>query len=132
MDARVLVNIDVPALRPAIDFYQAAVGARLLRFLDDDVAELVYGSTVLYLLRKTDGSRATAVEHQARIFGRHWTPVHFDFVVDYIDDAVSRAIGAGATLESDCIEWCGSKCVTFSDPFGHGFCLISFSGDGYE
>jgi hypothetical protein len=25
----------------------------------------------------------------------------------------------------------GSKCITFSDPFGHGFCLIEFAGDTY-
>jgi predicted enzyme related to lactoylglutathione lyase len=132
VSARVLVNIDVPDLQPAVDFYQAAVGVRLSRFLDDDVAELVYGSSTLYLLRKTDGARATPEERQARVFERHWTPVHVDFVVDDIDEAVARATAAGATLESDCIEWRGSRCVTFSDPFGHGFCLIAFSGDGYE
>ncbi len=27
--------------------------------------------------------------------------------------------------------WMGSKCITFSDPFGHGFCLIEFAGDTY-
>ena len=65
-------------------------------------------------------------------FGRHWTPVHVDFVVDDIDQAVVRATAAGAKRESELIDWRGSKCVTFSDPFGHGFCLIEFAGDGYE
>ena len=132
MTARVLVNIDVPELIPAIDFYEAAIGARFNRFLDDDVAELEYGPSVLYLLRKSAGSRPTPLGAQARDFARHWTPVHVDFVVADLDEAVARAANAGATRESECIEWRGSKCVTFSDPFGHGFCLIEFAGDRYE
>ena len=131
MSARVIVNIDVPELRPAIDFYRAAVGAQLMRVLDDDVAELAYGSSVLYLLCKRDGSDATPTG-AAREFERHWTPVHVDFVVEDIDAALARAIAAGAKRESERIDWRGSRCVTFSDPFGHGFCLIEFTGDRYE
>jgi predicted enzyme related to lactoylglutathione lyase len=131
LNARVLVNIDVPELQPAIDFYQAAVGARFSRLLDDDVAELTYGPSVLYLLSKHAASRPTPAGGQSRDFTRHWTPVHVDFVVDDIDAAVARAGAAGATRESECIEWRGSRCVTFSDPFGHGFCLIEFSGECY-
>lgn len=132
MVARILVNVDVPELQPAIDFYAAAVGVRFQRFLDDDVAELSYGSSVMYLLRKADASGATPVRDQVRSFARHWTPVHVDFVVADIDEAVARATAAGAKRESDRIEWRGSRCVTFSDPFGHGFCLIEFSAAGYE
>ena len=57
--------------------------------------------------------------------------MHVDFVVDDIDQAVARAEAAGAKRESKCIEWRGSKCVTFSDPFGHGFCLIELAGGQY-
>ena len=70
--------------------------------------------------------------NNARSFGRHWTPVHVDFVVDDIDYAVARASAAGAKRESERIDWRGSKCVTFSDPFGHGFCLIEFAGGSYR
>jgi predicted enzyme related to lactoylglutathione lyase len=128
---RVLVNIDVPDLTPAIAFYEAAVGARLARRLDDDVAELTYGSSSLYLLAKPAGSSATP-GGTTREFGRHWTPVHIDFVVDDLDTAQARALAAGANPESDRIEWRGSKCVTFSDPFGHGFCLIELTGGRYR
>ena len=131
MRPSILINIDVPELDPAIEFYQAAVGAKLVRVLDDDVAEMTYGAATLCLLEKPAGSTATpAGEH--REVGRHWTPVHVDFVVDDIDTAVERALAAGAKRESERVEWRGSKCVTFSDPFGHGFCLIELSGDGYE
>ncbi len=131
MSARVVVNIDVPELVSAIDFYEAAVGVQFRRFLDDDVAELAYGASTLYLLRKHATSHPTPAAVQVRDFSRHWTPVHVDFVVADLDAAVARAIAAGAVRESECIEWRGSKCVTFSDPFGHGFCLIEFAGESY-
>jgi uncharacterized glyoxalase superfamily protein PhnB len=132
MHARILVNIDVPELEPAIAFYEAAVGARVARLLDNDVAELTYGSSVLYLLCRPAGSKVTPRGDMVRARGRHWTPVHVDFVVDDIDTAVERALAAGAERETECVEWRGSKCVTFSDPFGHGSCLIELSGGGYE
>src|SRR5688572_23464427 len=128
MSARILVNIDVPQLKPAIEFYRSAVGAKVVRLLDDDVAEMAYGTATLCLLEKPTGTVATPGGDK-RELGRHWTPVHVDFVVDDIGAAVERALAAGAKRESACVEWRGSKCVTFSDPFGHGFCLIEFSGD---
>ena len=131
MSASILVNIDVPELKPAIEFYEAAIGARVVRLLDDDVAEMAYGAATLCLLEKPTGTAATPAG-DTRELGRHWTPVHVDFVVDDIGAAVERALAAGAKRESACVEWRGSKCVTFSDPFGHGFCLIEFSGEGYE
>ena len=130
-DVRIVVNIDVPELGPAIEFYEQAVGAKLQRLLDTDVAELSYGTSLLCLLCKPAIAPATP-SGSARQYARHWTPVHVDFVVRDLDAAVVRALQAGAVRESERIEWRGSKCVTFGDPFGHGFCLIEFSGDGYE
>jgi hypothetical protein len=67
-----------------------------------------------------------------RSYARHWTPVHLDFVVDDLAAPAERAIRAGAKREYECVEWCGSRCITFSDPFGHGFCLIEFDGETYR
>jgi hypothetical protein len=53
-------------------------------------------------------------------------------VVEDIAQATKRVLNAGAIQESECIDWKGSKCVTFSDPFGHGFCLIEFEGESYS
>jgi predicted enzyme related to lactoylglutathione lyase len=131
MRPSIIVNIDVPDLARAIEFYEAAVGAKVVRLLDDDVAELSYESSMLCLLSKPNGSVATPTGRR-RELDRHWTPVHVDFVVDDIEAAVERALAAGAKRESACVEWRGSKCVSFCDPFGHGFCLIELSGDGYE
>jgi predicted enzyme related to lactoylglutathione lyase len=58
--------------------------------------------------------------------------VHIDFVVDDIETAAERVAAAGGIRESECVEWKGSKCITFSDPFGHGFCLIEFADETYR
>ncbi|MDS1139405.1 VOC family protein [Pusillimonas sp. SM2304] len=129
---KILVNIDVPELGPAIDFYSAALSLNLHRTIDEDVAELTGASSTLYLLRKAAGSHPASSHVQGRQYTRHWTPVHIDFVVDDIEEAAKRAIHAGALQESECVEWQGSKCISFSDPFGHGFCLIEFTGETYR
>jgi len=129
---RVIVNIDVPDLGPAIDFYRAALGLKLNRVIEEDVAELTGASSVIYLLQNPAGSHPVNTLSRTRDYSRHWTPVHMDFVVDDVAEAAERAISAGAIQESECIEWRGSKCITFSDPFGHGFCLIEFSQGTYS
>ena len=129
---RVIVNIDVPALGPAIDFYQAALGLRLNRLIDEDVAELTGASSVIYLLVHPAGSPPARGLALARHYSRHWTPVHMDFVVDDVAAAARQALAAGATQESDCVQWMGSRCITFADPFGHGFCLIEFAAETYD
>ena len=128
---KIIINIDVPDLAPAIDFYSAALGLKLNRIIDEDVAELIGASSVIYLLQNPAGSHPVSTHHLVRNYSRHWTPVHMDFVVDEVIEAAKRAIDAGAIPESECIEWKGSKCITFSDPFGHGFCLIEFAGETY-
>lgn len=129
---KLLVNIDVPELIPATEFYCDALGLRLNRIIDGDVAELSGASCLLYLLQKPAGTKTSGVSSATRDYGRHWTPVHLDFVVDDLDKATKRAQQAGAQQESGCVEWMGSKCTTFSDPFGHGFCLIELSGGTYR
>lgn len=129
---RIIINIDVPELEAAIAFYTAALGLTLSRIIDEDVAELTGASSVIYLLAKAAESDPPNSARKARHYTRHWTPVHIDFVVEDIVASASRAINAGAIQESECMDWQGSKCITFCDPFGHGFCLIEFKGDTYE
>lgn len=129
---RVIVNIDVPELAPAIDFYRAALGLTLSRTIEEDVAELTGGSSVIYLLRNPAGSHPVSALPVERHYARHWTPVHLDFVVADLAAAARQALNAGARQESECVDWRGSKCITFSDPFGHGFCLIEFAGETYS
>lgn len=127
-----VVNIDVPELAPAIAFYSAALGLKLSRMIDEDVAELTGASSIIYLLTNVAGSVPASSVAEERRYSRHWTPVHIDFVVDDIAEAANQAINAGANQESGCIEWRGSKCITFSDPFGHGFCLLEFTEETYS
>jgi predicted enzyme related to lactoylglutathione lyase len=129
---RILINIDVPELAPAIAFYTAALGLTHARTLDDDVAELTGAAATLYLLRKAAGSPAVESPPIAREFTRHWTPVHFDLVVDDVDAAAARAIAAGARRETGHVDWNGSRCVSLADPFGHGFCFIQFERGTYD
>lgn len=129
---KILVTIDVPELGPAIDFYRALLDLNINRIIDEDVAELTGASSVLYLLHKTAGLSPAKDFAGVRQYARHWTPVHLDFVVDDVQETAKRAIRAGARQESDCIEWMGSKCISVSDPSGHGFCLIEFTGETYS
>ncbi len=126
----IIINIDVPAIEPAVRFYTQALGLTHTRTLDGDTAELEGASATIYLLCKESGSGAVKSPRIARDYRRHWTPVHFDLVVDDVDRAAARAIAAGATPETGHIDWRGSRCLSFSDPFGHGFCFIQFERDG--
>lgn len=130
---KTLINIDVPDLQAASAFYQATLGLTQSRMLDDDVVELSGASSTIYLLQKPAGSAVSSAGDSTatRSYARHWTPVHLDFVVDDLAAAAERALRAGAKQESECVDWRGSRCITFSDPFGHGFCLIAFDGESY-
>ncbi len=129
---RMLIDIDVPDLQKGIAFYCSAFDLHLNRILDDDVAELVGGSSTVYLLQKDEGSKCAAPISDTRRYSRHCTPVHIDFVVEDLDQAVKRVVEAGAQLETACMSWRNSRCITLSDPFGNGFCLIEFENETYS
>jgi uncharacterized glyoxalase superfamily protein PhnB len=119
---------------PSIEFYTRALGLQLQRIIDGDVAELRGASSTVYLLANADDSSTLAnnARGYSRHYSRHWTPVHIDFVVDDIEQAAAQALAAGAVRESECVMWRGSQCITFADPFGHGFCLLQFDEDSYS
>lgn len=129
---RILVNIDVPDLEAAIDFYTRAFGLALHRRLGATGAEMLGAPAPIYLLQKAAGSPAAGAVRQPRDYARHWTPVHLDVVVDDVDDAVARAVAAGARLEDPAVthEW--GRIAHLSDPFGHGICIMQFLGQGYD
>lgn len=130
---QLLVNIDVDDLEKGIRFYEDGLGLRLERRLfDDRVAELHGASSKVYLLETAAGSAATLEGELRRHYDRHWTPVHLDFEVENIEEAVRRAEAAGAKLEGNVrtLDW--GRLATLSDPFGHGFCLLKFDAEGYE
>lgn len=128
----VLVNIDVDDLARAERFYTSAFDLRVGRRFGSDSVELLGGSSRIYLLMKAAGSVATGSTVMTRSYRRHWTPVHVDLVVTDIDEAVRRARQAGALLERPVQSNDWGRLALMADPFGHGFCLIQFTGRGYD
>ncbi|WP_241071035.1 VOC family protein [Achromobacter xylosoxidans] len=129
---RILVNIDVPDLEAAIDFYSRAFGLALHRRLGAAGAEMLGAPAPIYLLQKAAGTPAAGAVRQPRDYARHWTPVHLDVVVDDVDDAVARAVAAGARLEDPAVSHDWGRIAHLSDPFGHGICIMQFLGRGYD
>ena len=65
-----------------------------------------------------------------RDFGRHWTPIHLDFIVDDVDKAVERALATGGCLDGEIRRnelepiGCRSDVANLSDPAGNGVDLL--------
>lgn len=128
-----LINIDVEDIDRAAAFYEAALGLRVRRRLfGGSVVELEGASSLVYLLEKPAGSPSSSASPAQRTYRRHWTPVHLDIVVDDLDAAIARAIAAGATMEGETGHAAWGSIAHFADPFGHGFCLVRFSDQGYD
>ncbi len=126
----VLINIDVPDLEKALAFYRQAFSLTVRRQLGADGLELAGWPVPLFLLRKDAGSIGAG--DQPRTYERHWTPVHLDVVVDDVEEALSRAVQAGAVVEQDVRTDRWGKIAMLADPFGHGLCLIQFLNSGYD
>ncbi|WP_313696526.1 GNAT family N-acetyltransferase [Achromobacter sp.] len=129
---KILVNIDVPDLEHAIGFYQSAFGLTLNRRLGPTGAELLGADAPIYLLEKAAGTPAAGALRQPRDYARHWTPVHLDVVVDDVDQAVARAVAAGARLEDPPATHDWGRIAHLADPYGHGICILQFLGRGYD
>lgn len=127
---QVLINIDVPELAIAERFYREAFGLTTGRRFGNDALELLGLSAPIYLLHKAAGSAGAA--DSSRDYGRHWTPIHCDVVVDDLDSALIRAVAAGAIQEGAVREAGWGRIVQLADPYGHGWCLLQFVGRGYD
>lgn len=127
-----LVNLDVDDLEKAVRFYRTAFGLRVGRRFGAFGVEMLGSSVPIYLLVKEAGTPASATTSQVRSYERHWTPAHLDFVVEEIEDAVQKAVQAGAGLEKPIATRKWGKLALMADPFGHGFCFVQFLGRGYD
>ncbi len=129
---RLLINIDVPDLPAAIDFYTRGLGFCFRRCLfSGTVAELEYGAVRIYLIAQSAGSIAVEGRPERRTYADHWTPVHLDLVVVNLDVALQTAVTAGATA-AVVRDMAFGRLVAMRDPFGHGICLIEFNDRGYD
>ena len=129
--ADLLVNIDVDDLEKAITFYTVGLGLSVSRRLGPDIAELRGASAPLYLTEQPAGTLPASGSAATRDYGRHWTPIHLDFVVPELEPAIERARAAGAALEGGIREFAWGRYAVLADPFGHGFCVLQFKGRGY-
>lgn len=127
-----LLNLDVPDIAAGEAFYTAALDLTVGRRFGDDFVELAGSDAPIYLLKKDAGSPIGPAGGDTRRYGRHWTPIHPDFVVDDMDSAIARAVAAGAVQEGETCEAPYGRLAMFADPFGHGFCLIEFNQEGYD
>lgn len=128
--SQLLVNIDVPDLVRAVDFYTRAFGLSVRRRFGEQGVELAGFPVPLFLLCKDAGTKGAP--GGIRSYERHWTPVHLDVIVDDLDPAVKRAVAAGARVEHSAKNAIWGKSVVLADPFGHGVCLIQFLNRGYD
>jgi predicted enzyme related to lactoylglutathione lyase len=130
---QIVVNVDVDDLEKGIEFYTTGLGLRLgRRLFEGSAAEMLGATSTIHLLSKPSGSTAVPEAALSREYGRHWTPVHLDFAVDDLAAAVERAVRAGAKLEADIESFPWGRLAIMSDPFGHGFCVLQFSRNGYD
>jgi predicted enzyme related to lactoylglutathione lyase len=126
------INIDVDDIERGVAFYTTAFELRVERRLGPDIVELGGMPTPIFLLKKHAGTFPFSGATATRGYDRHWTPVHLDFLSRNIDRAVERAESAGALREGPVQSYEWGKIAYFSDPFGHGFCVLQFSDLGYD
>ena len=127
-----ILNIDVPDIEVGIAFYTAAFELSVGRRFDSSFVELVGAETKIYLLEKAAGTSIGPSGGDARRYERHWSPIHPDFIVEDMEAAIERVLRAGAMQEGETCAAAYGTLAMFADPFGHGFCLIQFSAQGYD
>lgn len=127
------VCIDVADLDRAVAFYRDVFGLVPGRRLGTDWVEML-GAVAPIDLLGTPGGTAPVPKNRSvrRNFGRHWTPVHVDFVVSDLDATVNRAVAAGATLDREVQVRPYGRMANLADPFGNGLCILEMNSRGYD
>lgn len=122
MTLQIRVCIDVSDLERGIAFYRDALGLTLGRRLGAKWAEMLGATAPIDLLAEAAGTAASPRTATTRDYSRHWTSVHLDCVVTDLDEAVRRALAAGATpdRESQSKKW--GRIATLADPDAAGSC----------
>jgi PhnB protein len=112
--------LTVKGASKAIEFYQAAFGAtELYRLCDPSTGNLGHAEIMLngshFML--ADENLAWGNKSPETLTG---TPVKFCLMVENTDDAVERAVAAGAIVEMPPADmFYGFRCAAIRDPFGH-------------
>jgi predicted enzyme related to lactoylglutathione lyase len=123
--------IEVTDAEAGIAFYCGGLGLTVKRQFTRHWIELAGAKTPIFLLAEMPAEADLGSRKVPRDFGRHWTPVHIDFIVDDLDGTVARLVAAGAKVEKPTAEKAYGRICWLSDPFGNGFDLIQFNDQAY-
>ncbi|GJM12631.1 MAG: glyoxalase [Pseudohongiella sp.] len=118
------VSIDVSDLKKAEEFYIQALACTKLRDQGADMMVLSVENAEIYLQEKAAGSKPLAASEVIRDYGRHWTPIHLDFLTEDVEKTVAKIVEFGGAHEGGAKGDWGSIAYC-ADPFGNGFCVIN-------
>ena len=124
--------IEVTDLARGVEFYCGGLGLTQKRQLGPRWVELAGANLPIFLLADRPAIAELGTTKVPRDFGRHWTPVHLDFIVTNLDKTVARLCRLGAMLDREIQIRQYGRMANMADPFGNGFDLIEFSGPGYD
>jgi predicted enzyme related to lactoylglutathione lyase len=124
--------IEVTDLARGIEFYCGGLGLTQKRQLGPRWVELAGANLPIFLIAERPPVAELGTTKVPRNFGRHWTPVHLDFIVTNLDETVARLCRLGATLDREIQIREYGRMANMADPFGNGFDLIEFSGPEYD
>jgi len=116
------ICIDVDDVDRAAEFYGRGLGLKIEE-RHAEWAKAMIGEQTMWIMKIPAGRDGTIV----RDYGRHWTPMHLDLVIDNadIEGAVRRALDAGGTLDREIKRNPdGSGIANLSDPAGNGIDLV--------
>jgi len=123
--------VEVADLERGITFYRDALGLTLKRLLRPNWVELEGANVPIFLLGNRPPIADLGGKKVPRSYERHWTPVHLDFIVSDLDQAIARALKSGASLDREVQDREYGRIANMADPFGNGFDLIEFAPGGY-
>jgi predicted enzyme related to lactoylglutathione lyase len=124
--------LDVPDVERAIRFYTRVFGLTVGRRFDATFVELLGGPMPIDLLGNEEKSLAIPGQSIERTYARHWTPLHWDWVVPDAEETLRKALAEGGTQESALQTQPYGRIVQVADPFGHGLCILEMVGRGYD
>ena len=114
------ICIDVDNVDRAVEFYGRGLGLTVVEH-HSDWAQVKLREQTFWIMKAPAGMQ----EQISRDYRRHWTPVHLDFTVDDLDEAVKRAVDAGGKLEGEIQRGAKGALANLSDPSGNGVDLVS-------
>jgi hypothetical protein len=93
--------IEVTDLQRGIEFYCGGLGLTQKRRLGPRWVELVGANLSIFSLADRPATAELGTKMVSRDFGRHWTPVHLDFIIPNLDEMAARLCRLGASLDRE-------------------------------